>query len=141
MVNVDLGGCDKREVKGRHNPETLPRPNWGTSTQRIQPSRTRTSCLRWYPGAGLVLSVPILAPLPGKESRWDLVGLRAFIHESGKVYNLLLGPDTWMLWTVNEGSRHFDDKDSIDRFVIEAIRSYSPDSPSVRERTPSSSRL
>lgn len=63
------------------------------------------------------------------------------IRESGKVGNPLLGPDTWRLWTVNEGSRHLDDRDSVDRLVIEAIRSYSPDSSSVIGRTCSSSRL
>jgi hypothetical protein len=54
--------------------------------------------------------------------------LSAFINRRGKVNSLLLGPDTCMLWTVNEGSRHFDERDSVDRFVIEAIRSYNSDS-------------
>ena len=54
--------------------------------------------------------------------------LSTFTNKRGTVYSLLLGPDTCMLWTVNEGSRHFDERDSVDRFVIEAIRSYNSDS-------------
>jgi hypothetical protein len=132
-----MNDSQRREIQ----PKTLPRSNWVTSTWRISPSRIHTSFLRWYQGPGRVLSVPILAISLGKESRLGLIEFSTSTHESGKVDSLLLGPETWMLWTVNEGSRHFDDRDSVDRFVIEAIRSYSPDSSSVRGRTCSSSRF